>query len=76
VCGGATLLAVCPKETDRARVSEIIGRHAPTRPGRPQAVTDAIPGDASAERAPDVTPMPTGSGSLESRPDPAVDDER
>jgi hypothetical protein len=76
VCGGATLLTVCPAETERERVAEIIARHAPTRTGRPQAITDAIPGDASSERAPDVTPMPTGSGSLESRPDPVEDDEQ
>lgn len=76
VCGGATLLSACPTTTERARVAEIIDRHMPTRPGRPQAVTDRIPGDASAERTPDVMPMPTGSGSLESRPDPAEGDER
>jgi hypothetical protein len=76
VCGGATLLAVCAPEGERARVAAIIDRHAPTRPGRPQVVTDAIPGDASNERAPEVTPMPMGSGSLESRPEPIEDDER
>jgi hypothetical protein len=74
VCGGAMLLAVCAPQA--ARVAAIIGRHTPTRPGRPQAVTDAIPGDASTERVPEVTPMPMGSGSLESRPEPGKDDER
>lgn len=76
VCGGATLLSVCAPLGERARVAAIIDRHAPTRPGRPQVVTDAIPGDASAERAPEVTPMPMGSGSLESRPEPIEDGER
>ena len=76
VCGGATLLAVCPTPTNRARVTEMIARHAPVRPGRPQAVTEPIPGDASGERVPEVTPMPTGSGSFEPRADPAEDDER
>src|SRR5215468_7493473 len=76
VCGGATLLSVCPAKTERPRVAKIIARHAPTRPGRPHAITDAIPGDASAERVPDVMPMPTGSGALESRPDLVEDDER
>ena len=74
VCGGATLLLVHPG-TERARIGEIIGRHAPTRPGRPQTVTDTIPGDASAEPAPGLSPMPTGSGSLESRADPRGDDQ-
>jgi hypothetical protein len=76
VCGGATLLAVRASEGERAQVAAIIDRHAPTRPGRPQVVTDAIPGDASTGRAPEVTPMPMGSGSLESRPDPIEGDER
>lgn len=76
VCGGATLLAVCAPQGERARVAAIVERHAPTRPGRPQVVTDAIPGDASTERAPEVTPMPMGSGSLEARPEPIEDDER
>ena len=76
VCGGATLLAVCPTPAERARVTEIIARHAPVRPGRPQAVTESIPGDASGERLPEVMPMPTGSGAFEPRADPAEDDER
>jgi len=76
VSGGATLLSVCPAKTERPRVAEIIDRPAPTQPGRPHATTDAIPGDTSAERAPDVMPMPTGSGALESRPDLVEDDER
>jgi hypothetical protein len=54
----------------------IIGRHAPARPGRLQTVTESIPGDTSGERVPEVTPMPTGSGSFEPRADPAEEDER
>jgi hypothetical protein len=77
VCGGATLLAVCPTPAERARVAEIIARHAPANPGRAQAVTESIPGDArSGERVPEVTPMPTGSGSFEPRAAPAEEDER
>ena len=76
VCGGATLLAVCPMPAERARAVAIIGRHAPARPGRPQTVTESIPGDTSGERVPEVTPMPTGSGSCEPRADPAEEDER
>jgi len=76
VYGGATLLAVCPTPAKRARAVAIIGRHAPARPGRPQTVTESIPGDASGERVPELTPMPTGSGSFEPRADPAEEDER
>ena len=72
VCGGATLLAVCPTPTERARAAEIVARHAPAKPGRTQAVAESISG----ERVPEVTPMPTGSGSLEPRVDPAEEDER
>lgn len=76
VCGGARLLAVCATPAERARVTEMIARHAPVRQGRPQAVTEPIAGDASGEHVPEVTPMPTGSGSFEPRADPAEDDER
>ena len=76
VCGGATLLAVCATPAERARAAEIIARHAPAKPGRAQAVTESIPGDASGERVPEVTPMPTGSGSFEPRADPGEEDER
>ena len=76
VCGGATLLAVCAMPAERARAAAIIGRHAPARPGRPQTVTEPIPGETSGERVPEVTPMPTGSGSFEPRADPAEEDER
>ena len=75
VCGGATLLAVSAPQ-ERARIAAIIERHAPARPGRPQTIGDAIPGDASGERVPEVTPMPTGSGSFEPRADPVEEDER
>ena len=74
VCGGATLLAVRPTTVERARVAEIIGRHAPGRrtdrgdTGEPQS------GDASAEGA-EVVPMPTGSGALGSRPVPNDEDD-
>jgi len=71
VCGGATLLAVCATPAERARAAD-----APAKPGRTQAVTESIPGDASGERVPEVTPMPTGSGSFEPRADPAEEDER
>ena len=47
VCGGATLLVLRPAKAEHGRVAEIIDRHMPTRPGRPQVVTDQIPGDAS-----------------------------
>jgi hypothetical protein len=76
VCGGATLLAVCSTPAERARTAAIIGRHVPARPGRPQTVTESIPGETSGERVPEVTPMPTGSGSFEPRADPAEEDER
>ena len=72
----AALFAVCPTPAERARAAEIIARHAPPRPGRAQAATESIPGDASGERVPEVTPMPTGSGSFEPRADPAEEDER
>jgi len=76
VCGGATLLAVCPMPAERARAVAIIGRHAPARSGRPQTVTESIPGETSGERVPEVTPMPTGSGSFEPRAEPVEEDER
>ena len=76
VCGGATLLAVCATPAERARAVAMIGRHAPARHGRPQTVSESIPGDASGERVPELTPMPTGSGSFEPRADPAEEDER
>jgi hypothetical protein len=76
VCGGATLLAVCSTLAERARAAEMIARHAPAKPGRPQAVTEWIPGDGSGERVSEVTPMPTGSGSFEPRADPVEEDER
>jgi len=76
VSGCATLLAVCPTPAERARAADIIARHAPPRPGRAQAATESIPGDASGERVPEVTPMPTGSGSFEPRADAAEEDER
>jgi len=76
VCGGATLLAVCATPAERARAVAMIGRHAPARHWRPQTVSESIPGDASGERVPEVTPMPTGSGSFEPRADPAEEDER
>jgi len=76
VCGGATLVAICATPAKRARAVEIIARHAPATPGRAQAVTESIRGDASGERVPEVTPMRTGSGSFEPRSDPGEDDER
>jgi len=40
------------------------------------AQTKLLPGDASGERVPEVTPMPTGSGSFEPRAEPVEEDER
>jgi hypothetical protein len=74
VCGGAILLAVCPTAAERARVAEIIGRHAPTRRMATAASGELKSGDASAEGA-EVVPMPTGSGALGSRPVPSGESE-
>ncbi|MBV9964347.1 MAG: hypothetical protein JO008_01500 [Alphaproteobacteria bacterium] len=75
VCGGATLLAIRPAEAERARVTQIIGRHAPARRMAAAASGEPQSGDSSAEGA-EVVPMPTGSGALGSRPVPSDDGDR